>query len=151
MIIMTCRDMDRDQIWMVLPFLLDMGDRNWAISTSGFGITAFTDAGQEYTIEQISTELKDDDYYEAFEDFTSLCDEFLTQAKTGEAYDTDHLPKETPGLFWIPADLLIGLGNRTDHWAYQEKQTDVCKAKSKCTGLCGARQHTAYHQTGLIW
>lgn len=90
-------------------FLLDMGDRNWAISTSGFGITAFTDAGQEYIIEQISTELKDDDYYEAFEDFTSLCDEFLTQAKTGEAYDTDHLPKETPGLFWIPADLLIGL------------------------------------------
>ncbi len=90
-------------------FLLDMGDRNWAISTSGFGITAFTDAGQEYIMEQISGELKDNDYNQAFQDFTSLCDKFLTQAKTGEPYDTGHLPKESLDLFWLPADILIGL------------------------------------------
>ena len=29
-------------------FLVDMGDRNWAIATHGYAIEAFTDAGQEY-------------------------------------------------------------------------------------------------------
>ena len=29
-------------------FLVDMGDRNWATSTHGYAITAFTDAGLSY-------------------------------------------------------------------------------------------------------
>lgn len=32
--------------------LISMGDRDWWISTTGYGITAFTDAGLEYMSEQ---------------------------------------------------------------------------------------------------
>ena len=34
-------------------FLVDMGDRNWATSTHGYAITAFTDAGLSYIEEKL--------------------------------------------------------------------------------------------------
>lgn len=89
-------------------FLISMENRDWALSTSGFGIDAFTDAGQEYIMEEILPYLSDGKYSEAFERFAKLCDQFLTQAKKGEAYDVGNLPKGTVSWFWIPADLVIG-------------------------------------------
>lgn len=89
-------------------FLLSMENRDWAISTSGFGIDAFTDAGQEYIMEEILPYLSDGKYAKAFERFAKLCDQFLTQAREGEAYDIGNLPKGTVSWFWIPVDLLIG-------------------------------------------
>ncbi|MCI8497257.1 MAG: TPM domain-containing protein, partial [Clostridiales bacterium] len=82
--------------------------REWAISTYGYGITAFTDAGQSYMTDQFLPFLSDGDYYQAFDTFASLCDEFLTQAKSGEPYDSGNLPKGTLSLLWIPVSLLIG-------------------------------------------
>lgn len=76
--------------------LISMEDRDWAISTCGFGITAFTDAGQEYMTEKFKPALSDGDYYKAFDKFASLCDDFLTQAKAGKPYDSNNLPKEFP-------------------------------------------------------
>ncbi|MCI8497354.1 MAG: TPM domain-containing protein, partial [Clostridiales bacterium] len=75
--------------------LVSIGDREWAISTYGYGITAFTDAGQSYMTDQFLPFLSDGDYYQAFDTFASLCDEFLTQAKSGEPYDSGNLPKGT--------------------------------------------------------
>lgn len=89
-------------------FMLSMENRDWAISTSGFGIDAFTDAGQEYIMEEILPYLGDGEYAEAFERFAKLCDQFLTQARKREAYDTGNLPKGGVSWFWIPADLSIG-------------------------------------------
>ncbi len=78
--------------------LVSMDERDWYISTTGFGITAFTDAGREYIAEKILEDLSMDDYAAAFTNFADLCDDFITQARTGEPYDEDHLPKESFGV-----------------------------------------------------
>lgn len=75
-------------------FLISMEERDWWMSTSGFGITAFTDAGLEYISEMIISDLSEGDYAWAFTTFADLCDDYITQAKTGEPYDVDHLPKD---------------------------------------------------------
>lgn len=74
--------------------LISMGERDWYISTHGFGITAVTDAGREYISEIFVNDLSLGDYAAAFTSFARLCDDFITQAKTGEPYDVDFLPKE---------------------------------------------------------
>lgn len=73
--------------------LVSMEDRDWAISTCGYGITAFTDAGQKFMTEQFLPYLGDGDYALAFEEFADLCDDFILQANTGEPYDVGNLPE----------------------------------------------------------
>lgn len=90
-------------------FLLDMGERQWGMSTYGFGITAFTDAGQAYLSQKFLPYLKEGDYAQAFTVYAELCDEFLEQARSGEAFDRNHMPKEPMSLLWIPGSLLIGM------------------------------------------
>ena len=82
--------------------LVSMEDSDWWISTAGYGITAFTDAGIEYLGNRFVPSLSDGDYAGAFEIFADHCDEFITQAKTGDPYDTHNLPKE-------PFDFLLNL------------------------------------------
>ena len=83
-------------------FLVDMGDRNWATSTHGYAITAFTDAGLSYIEEKLVSYLGDGEYAEAFN-----C--FLTQAETGEPYDVDNMPQEPFAYaFWLVVCLAIG-------------------------------------------
>lgn len=81
-------------------FLVSMEERDWWMSTSGFGITAFTDAGLEYISDMIINDLSEGDYEWAFMDFADMCDDYITQAKTGEPYDADNLPKD-------PLELLV--------------------------------------------
>lgn len=89
--------------------LISMEERDWRISTCGYGITAFTDAGIEYISEKFLPSLSDGKYARAFEKFAKLCDDFLTQAKTGEPYDVGKMPKGSVSPFWIFGDLGIGL------------------------------------------
>lgn len=88
-------------------FLISMEERDWYISTTGYGITAFTDAGLTYISEQILDDLSEGEYAAAFTAFAGLCDDFITQADTGEPYDTGNLPKEP---FWLTGSLVIALG-----------------------------------------
>lgn len=74
--------------------LVSMEDRDWWISTSGYGITAFTDAGIDYIGDQFVGYLSDGEYAEGFSRYAELCDEFFTQAKSGAAYDVGTLPNE---------------------------------------------------------
>lgn len=83
--------------------------RNWRISTTGYGIVAFTDAGQEYMADQFKPSLSDGDFYAAFNDFADLCDKFITQARSDKPFDNDNLPKKPLPLYWIPLALAIGL------------------------------------------
>ena len=78
------------------------------ITTTGFGIRAITDAGLDYISDQFLPYLSDGEYLDAFETYADLCDEFLTQAKTGNAYDGDHMPK---GAYPWLKNLLIALGS----------------------------------------
>ncbi|MBQ1412394.1 MAG: TPM domain-containing protein [Clostridia bacterium] len=89
--------------------LLGMEDRDWRITTTGKGITVFTDAGQEYMSDRFVSYLSDGDYYGGFNRFAELCDEFMTHyEETDKAYDTGDLPKEPFG--WFMAILGCGVG-----------------------------------------
>lgn len=74
--------------------LVSMDERDCYISTSGYGITAITDAGREYMLDIFVDDLSSGNYATAFTSFANLCDDFITQANTGEPYDVDNLPKE---------------------------------------------------------
>lgn len=90
--------------------LVSMEDRDWWISTCGYGITAFTDAGIDYIGEKIVSELSDENYAVAFDLFAKLCDEFIDQARTGDPYGRHNLPKEPFNpVIWAIVSLVIGL------------------------------------------
>lgn len=86
--------------------LISMENSDGYISTSGYGIIAFTDAGIEYIGEQIAEQISDGDYYAAFQQYVQLCDEFITAAKNGDPYDSHNLPKEP---FNVVFSLIIAL------------------------------------------
>lgn len=74
--------------------LISMEQRDWYISTCGYGITAFTDAGIDYIGECMVSDLSDGEYADAFARFVELCEEFVTQARSGAPFDVGNLPKE---------------------------------------------------------
>lgn len=86
--------------------LVSMEDRDWWITTCGYGMTAITDDGIRYISDRFLPDLKDGDYAAAFDTFAGLCDEFITQAKTGQPYDGSHMPKEP---FNVGSKLLVAM------------------------------------------
>lgn len=92
-----------------LLLLISMEDHDWYITTCGYGITAFTDAGIEYIGKKIRPDLSDGKYAEAFDKYADLCDAFITQARSGEPYDSGNLPKEALSLIWLPISVGIGV------------------------------------------
>lgn len=74
--------------------LVSMADRDWWVSTCGYGITVITDAGLERMSEMFLPSLSDGKYFKAFKTFAEQCDNYITQAKTGEPYDVSNLPKK---------------------------------------------------------
>ncbi len=88
-----------------------MDERKWAITTYGYGITAFTDYGLEYMEDEFLSYLSDGEYMEAFSKYATLCDDLLTQARDGHPYDVDSdddKPDVFTMIFWGVVDLLIG-------------------------------------------
>lgn len=92
-----------------LMLLISMEDRDWYISTCGYGITVFTDAGIQYIGDQIKSDLSDGSYAAAFQKYGELCDDFITQAREDKPYDSNNLPREPLSLIWIPVAIGIGL------------------------------------------
>ena len=89
--------------------LISMGERKWAISTYGYcHLTAFTDAGISYISNEFQRKLSSGKYAQAFDCFADLCDQFLTQAATGEPYDVGNMPSGHVAPFWLFVDILIG-------------------------------------------
>ena len=76
------------------------------ISTSGYGITAITDAGIEVITDDISSDLSWDNYYSAFETYANYCDEFVDRALEGDPFDYDDIPKEP---FSIAKSIILSL------------------------------------------
>lgn len=121
--------------------LVSMENRDWAISTCGYGISVFTDAGQEYMVGQFKPYLSNGDYYEAFMQFAGMCDDFITQANAKEPYDIGNLPKKKLSALWILADLAIGFAIA---WIIAM----VKKAKLKSVG--GQQEAQAYEKEGSL-
>ena len=69
----------------------------------------FTDAGIQYIGEEMTGDLSDGDFAAAFDTFADKCDDFITQAKTGEPYDNDNEPQKPMSWIWIPISLVAGI------------------------------------------
>lgn len=89
--------------------LISMEDRDWYISTCGYGITAFTDAGIQYIGEQMKDDLSAGNYAAAFQTYIEKCDEFITQARTDKPFDKSSLPRKPMSAIWIPISLIAGI------------------------------------------
>ncbi len=87
-------------------FLISMEARDWAISTHGYGITAFTDYGQEQIMDRVLPSLSSGNYSKAFNSFADLADDYISQAKTGEPYDIQAPP---PRKRFKPINIPISL------------------------------------------
>ena len=92
--------------------LVSVGDRKWHISTCGYGITAFTDAGIQYLGEQMTPDMADGDYAAAFRTFIQWTDAYVTAAREGHPYDVDNMPKEPFSIVYLGVALVIGLATR---------------------------------------
>lgn len=88
--------------------VVDMGEREWWISTCGYGITAITDYGREYIENEFVSYLSYGDYFRGFEVYADLCDELVTQARAGKPYDISGESRKSVSLMWIPGSLLLG-------------------------------------------
>lgn len=82
------------------------GHGEYWMSTRGYGITAFTDAGISYIGEEVARKLKEREYAGAFDVFAENCDLFLTRARNGKPYDTGNMPK---GAFLTPDTVMIAV------------------------------------------
>lgn len=65
-------------------------ERQYHITTCGYGIYAFTDNGLEYLEKNIKPHLKNGDYYSAMTCYAQVCDELLGMAKEGTPYNQTH-------------------------------------------------------------
>lgn len=92
-----------------LLLLISTEDNDWYISTHGYGIIAFTNAGIQFIGKQMKEDLSDGNFNAAFESFVGLCDDFITQARAGSPYDTHNLPQEPLSLIWIPISIVLGI------------------------------------------
>jgi len=66
-----------------------MDEREWWITTEGYGITALNDYNLIEIENTIVSYLSEGDYYSAFEQYASMCDSFVTEAREGysDPYD----------------------------------------------------------------
>lgn len=87
--------------------LVSIEDRDWHVSTTGYGIKAITDAGLNYMSKKFKPSLSDGNYAKAFNTFADLCDDFVTQAKNGKPYDKGNLPGSLEKQ--IVAAVIIGI------------------------------------------
>ena len=78
--------------------VLVMDKKKWQISTEGYGVTAFTDAGIEYIGDQITPYIKDGDYNKALNTYCDLADDFITKALDGHPVTKKTLPKAPFGV-----------------------------------------------------
>ena len=67
--------------------LVAVESRDWAISTSGYGIKALTDYGLKHISKLMVPHLSEGDYEKAFTTFANTSDEFIRMAKDGKPYD----------------------------------------------------------------
>lgn len=86
--------------------LVAVESRDWAVSTSGYGIKAVTDYGLEHMKDMIIPHLSRGYYKAAFTNFAITCDRFIGLAKDGKPYDVPKKKTDPGALFLI---LLCGM------------------------------------------
>ena len=79
--------------------LLAMEERQWAVSTSGFAITAFTEDALDWVEYTVVPLLSEGDYFSAFASFGEIADSYLeAYAKWAQNPDIDYIDPYYPGV-----------------------------------------------------
>lgn len=90
--------------------LISMEERDWYITSVGFGITSVNEAGRQYISDNMLGYLSDGYYAKAFEEFALCCYYLISLAETGDPFDYDDFPKEPFGVVkHLIIALIIGL------------------------------------------
>lgn len=92
-----------------IMFMLSMYDREFAFSTSGTAIQAFTDYGLEYLFEEMRSDLSDDDYYGAFKKYIETVDYLYTLYENGTPYDVGFKDTSPQALIKV-GFICVGIG-----------------------------------------
>ncbi len=95
-----------------IMLVISMEDRDWHITTHGYGIKAFTDYGMDRMADRFLPYLSDGDYYKAFVVYAECCDNYISMAREGKPYDIDDTSAEfEPGylLFAIVPSIVVAL------------------------------------------
>ncbi len=89
--------------------MIDMDSREIAITTYGYGITAFTDYQIDRIIDEVSDHLSDGEYYKAFKKYADMCDDTIESARNGEIYDYDSAEAEDNFILSVLISVIIGI------------------------------------------
>lgn len=92
-----------------LLLLISMEERDWYISTCGYGITAFTDAGISYLGSAMKEDLSSGNYASAFDTYAAECDQLITQAREGHPFSKKDLSHAPLSPLVLPICIVIGL------------------------------------------
>lgn len=82
-------------------FLIAMKEREWAISTRGFGNRAFTEEALRYLAGEFEGSLSDGKYVQAFNIYADTGGGIVLQAQSGKSFDKSSLPLKPLGVMWI--------------------------------------------------
>ena len=88
--------------------LISMEERDYWISTCGYGIKVFTDRGIDRMKEQIQPYLSSGDYYKAFNTFISWTDDYIIDARVDSEYENTELSDMPLSPLWFI--IAFGLG-----------------------------------------
>ncbi len=129
-----------------LVYMLSMEARDWAIVTKGTCIQAFTDAGQNWIVEQLRDLLKENNYFDAFKKFADYADDFLKQYEKGKPYDSGRLPKKPfAGVRDAIISILAGLGIGFGRASLLKADTKTVKEAKNATGYLTGSTITGAH------
>lgn len=102
--------------------LLSVEHRDWAISTCGEGILALTDYAIQSVFSEISEDLSNDRYYQAFCAYLEALIPFLDAYRRGEPIDGSISSYDGPGIYISGAkdDMLYHTSQRDFFWYLQK-------------------------------
>lgn len=130
--------------------LISMEESDWYISTCGYGITAFTDAGIRYLESAMKEDLSSGNYVAAFHTYASECDQLIMMAREGHPFSNKDLPPctvITTGTSYLYCDWSGGsISYRGQHEGSAENGAETGN-RSK---LCKKRKYEAGNPAGLV-
>lgn len=128
--------------------LISMEERDWAITSTGFGQTAINSDAQDFLSGSFLSSLSTGNYYEAFGIFADSCDMLVRQAQNGEVYKAPFNFSGSLGISLVISFLvaLIAVGSM------KKKLKSVAMKAAAADYVCDdslnittAREHYLYH------
>lgn len=87
-------DLGRESGGSAAVLAVSMAERDWGLVGFGAAQDAFSTYGRERLGELILDDLSEGDFYEAFSEYLSIADDYLTAAEEGSPYTEDHHYRE---------------------------------------------------------